>query len=99
MKINEYVVDFIGVSEYIDMSRTLALSHRLAWFLEPTGVNLRALGVHTVDAKVSHFLVLTRHLSRSNKLIFLQNFIDYRLLIPSRSFMHKISVQSCFYLK
>ena len=42
---NEYVVDLIGISKYIDMSCTLALSHRLAWFLEPTGVNLRALGV------------------------------------------------------
>ena len=45
INMNEYVVKFIGISEYIHMSCTLALSHRLAWFLEPTGVNLRALGV------------------------------------------------------
>ena len=43
---NEYVVNFIGISEYIHMSCTLALSQRLAWFLEPTGANLRALGVY-----------------------------------------------------
>ena len=42
---NEYRVDFIGISEYIQMSCTLALSHRLAWSLEPIGINLRALGV------------------------------------------------------
>ena len=44
---NKYVVDFIGISDYIHMSCTLALSHRLAWFLELTGVNLRALGVNS----------------------------------------------------
>ena len=28
------------------MIYTLALSHRLAWYLEPTGANLRASGVY-----------------------------------------------------
>ena len=47
INISEYIVDFVDISKYILMTSTLAQSLRLAWFLKPTGANLRATGVYT----------------------------------------------------
>ena len=46
INISEYIVDFADISKSMHRTCTLAQSHRLAWLLESTGVNLRAPGVN-----------------------------------------------------
>ena len=48
ININKNIVDFVYISENIHMTCTLALSHRLAYFLEPTGANRLASGVFEI---------------------------------------------------
>lgn len=45
INMSEYNIVFIGIREHINMTFTLAQSHRLTWRLESTGANLRASGV------------------------------------------------------
>ena len=43
--IDECGIAFFDISKYLPRTCTLFQSHRLAWFLELTDVNLRASGV------------------------------------------------------